>query len=60
MGDVLNGEFEISFNLVKNQHRICMYKYTWTVAQTHHQQKRRRFVLITGLLFLYVCKCYAD
>ena len=24
----------------KNQHRICMYKYTWAVAQTHRSRKR--------------------
>ena len=32
---VLIGENEILSNSVKNQHRICMYKRTWAVAQTH-------------------------
>ena len=36
MGVVLNGEFENpSTSDEKNQHRICMYKCTWVVAQTH-------------------------
>ena len=26
--------------LVKNQHRICMCKYTWAEAQTHRSRKR--------------------
>ena len=35
MGVVLNGEFENLSTSDENQHRICMYKYTWAVAQTH-------------------------
>ena len=30
--------------LVKNQHRICAYKYNWAVAQTHRATEKRRFV----------------
>ena len=35
MGDVLIGENRILLNSAKNQHRICKYKCTWEVAQTH-------------------------
>ena len=32
---VLNGEFENPSTSIENQHRICMYKCTWAVVQTH-------------------------
>ena len=35
MGVVLNGEFEKLSTSDENRHRICMYKCTWAVAQTH-------------------------
>ncbi len=36
MSVILNGEIENSSILVKkNQHRICMHKFSWAVAQTH-------------------------
>ena len=41
--------------LVKNQHHICMYKYLGG-SQNPQKQKKRRIVLITSLLFLFVCK----
>ena len=35
IGVVLIGENRILLNSTKNQHRICKYKCTWAVAQTH-------------------------
>ncbi len=33
---ILNGELrKFSILIKKNQHRICMYKCDWAVAQTH-------------------------
>ena len=40
IGVVLIGKFVIIPVSVKNQHRICMHKFSWAVAQTHKQQKR--------------------
>ncbi len=52
---VLIGGFEILLFLIKNQHRICKYKYACAVAQTHSQQKREDS-FITSLLFsFFVC-----
>ncbi|MBQ3053104.1 MAG: hypothetical protein IJD55_05345 [Clostridia bacterium] len=28
----------------KNQHRICMHKFSWETAHTHLQAEKRRFV----------------
>ena len=35
IGVVLIGKFVIIPVFVKNQHRICMHKFSWAVAQTH-------------------------
>lgn len=52
--DVLSGEIKIT---VKNQHRICTYKCSRAVAQTHQQTEKNRFHLndevCSFFLFLY-------
>ncbi len=44
MGVVLIGKIVIIPVSVKNQHRICMLKFSWAVAQTHRATEKRRFV----------------
>ena len=42
------------FSAEKIGHRICVYNCSWAVAQTHLQQKKRRFnrLVVPSLFFL--------